>query len=244
MEHDCIDFYAESLPSFPQQGDIYPNLPLINLPPLPKLAIVRRAVSRTYDDKLPFGQIEAIREELVQAFDGQPEYIVASAQRAAGMIVTQTCDMDDTSYWLACPLLSVNGSKVDRGNLFSGRYPGLFGICPHPNGYFEESYINLGSPRPVRREALALSDRIAALSPLSQERLTDCIAVHLSRPWGFGPGEEVTQTGRYRCLKCFLSLDSTVPEITLSKGDKFPECDNCRKFRKKGQWRLLEKRKR
>jgi hypothetical protein len=244
LESDCTDFYADFLPSFPQQGDIYPNVPLINLPPSPNLVIVRRPTSHTYDDELPLGQVEAVRELLVDAFDGHPEYVVASAQRAAAVIVTQTCDLQDTSYWLACPLLSVAGSGVDRGNLFSGRYTGLFAMCPHPGGYFEESYVDLASPRPVRREALALADRIAALSPSTQERLTDSIAVHLSRPWGFGPGEEVAQTGTFRCLRCFLSIGAAVPELTLTKGERFPDCEGCLKFRKRAQWRLLVKRRR
>lgn len=243
MELDCSEFYEDSLPNFPQQGDVYPNVPLINLPPSPRLVVLRPAIGRAYVEELPFGQLEGVREDAVNAFDGHPEYIVASAHRSTAMIVTQTCDLVDTSYWLACPLLSLKGSNVDRGNLFSGRYPGLFGVCPHPSGHFEESYVDLASPRPVRREALTLKDRIAALSASSQARLTDCIGFHLSRPWGFGPGEEVTRTGTYRCLKCFQSLDSTVPEIRLSAGDKFPECDNCRTFRKKAQWRLVGRRK-
>lgn len=244
MELDCSEFYETTLPSFPQQGDIYPNVPLINLPPSSKLVILRPAISRAYVEELPFGQLEGVKEDAVNAFDGHPEYIVASAQRSMAMVVTQTCDLVDTAYWLACLLLSLEGSGVDRGNLFSGRYPNLFGVCPHPSGYFDESYVDLTNPRPVRREALALADRIAALSTPAQARLTDSIAVHLSRPWGFGPGEEVVRTGAYRCLKCFQSLDSTVPEIKLSAGDKFPECDNCRGFRKKAQWRLVEQRKR
>lgn len=244
MVLDCSQFFEEVLPDFPQQGDIYPNVPLINLPPSPRLVVLRPAVSHTYTEDLPFALLEGVSEDSVDAFDGHPEYVVASAQRSMAMIVTQTCDLVDTSYWLACPLLSLEGSDVDRGNLFSGRYPGLFGVCPHPSGYFEESYVDLAGPRPVRREALALADRIVALSIPAQARLTDSIAIHLSRPWGFGPGEEVARTGTYRCLKCFQSLDSTVPEIKLSAGDKFPECDNCRVFRKTAQWRLVERRKR
>lgn len=244
MELDSADFFEGSWPTFPQQGDIYSNVPLLDTTPWPKLVVLRLPDTHAYIPELPVGLLEGVTEDAVSAFSEGPEYVIATAQRAVAMIVTQTCDLEDTPYWLACPLYSLGDSDVDRGNLFSGRYANLFGVYAHPQGKFQESYINLANPRPVRRGAIQMTNRIAVLSSSGQEGLIDRIASNLSRPWGHGPGEPVTQTGKYRCLKCFQSTDSTVQEIPLESGGVFPECDFCRKFRKKAQWRLLERRKR
>lgn len=238
------DFYDLSNPTFLQQGDIFPDVPLISLPPSTELVVLRVPGSREYLPELFPGQIEAVREKAVDAFEGgRPEHIVVSAVRGSGILVTQTCDLDDSDYWLVSPIYVLADTGVSRGNLFAGKYANLYGLLKHPHDYLPESYIALSDLRPVRRGSIGIEDRIASLARSAQNALSEQLARSLSRRWGFAPGEFVPADGKYRCNQCNNYFGIGNPEREFRAGGRFPECENCKKVHKTTSWYLLVKHK-
>lgn len=235
------DFYDLSSPIYPQQGDIFPNVPLVSPPPSRYLIILRELDGNPW--KHQPGSLLASSEELLNAFDDAPEYIAASAERGLAAILTQTCDLTDQEQWLVCPLLALEGTDIDEGNLFADKYANFFGMPKHPLGYFETGFLDLARCFTIRRESVEQRDRIASLTARAQHALTDKISETLTRLWGYSPGEEVPQTGKYRCIRCFQFYDLENKIWEFQAGTKFGDCPDCEKIKKKAQWRLLRKHK-
>ncbi len=244
MPNQGEEFYNLSNPTFLQQGDIFPNVPLISLSPSTELVVLRVPGSREYQPELFPGQVEAVREKAVDAFEGgRPEHIAVSAERGSGILVTQTCDLDDSDYWLVSPIYELADTEVSRGNLFAGKYAKLYGLLKHPDDYLPESYIDLSDLRPVRRGSIGIEDRIASLARSAQNALSEQLGRSLSRPWGFAPGEFVPARGKYRCNQCNKYFGIRNPEQEFRAGGKFPECENCKKVHKTASWYPLVKHK-
>lgn len=230
---DEDDFYDLSSPLYLQQGDIFPNLPLISPPQGRYLAVLRDTNGRPWEPNP--GPLEAFDERLINAFDATPEYIAVSAERGLAALLTQTCDLGDHEQWLICPLLMLEGSGISEGNLFAGKYTNLFGMRKHP-AHFDGGYLDLTRCFPIRRDTVELKDRIASLTLSAQHALNDKLSETLTRVWGFSVGEPVPATGKYRCVRCFSFLD-------FKSGDTFIDCADCQKIGKHAQWRLLRKHK-
>jgi hypothetical protein len=231
-------FYDLSSPAFRQQGDIFPNVPLISPPPSPNLLILRNTDGTPWNPQP--GPLVASSEQLLNAFDGGPEHIAASAERGLGIVLTQTCDLDQ-DLWLAGQLRGLDGTNIDRGNLMAGKYANLFGLPAHPLDHFGDAYVDLTRVFSVARECFPHKDRIASLTLSAQISLTEKISQSLTRPWGYAPGDAVLVSGHYRCLRCFMFDGLNNDVIALSVGQRFPECADCTKIKKRAQWRLLLK---
>lgn len=235
------DFYDLSSPTYPQQGDIFPNVPLISPPPSPYLIILRETDGSPW--KPTPGVLQASAEQLVKAFDDEPEYVAVSAERGLAAILTQTCDLVDQEQWLVCPLLTLEGTRIDKGNLFAGKYANLFGMPKHPLDYFDVGCLDLAKCFVIRRESVQQRDRIASLAPRAQHALNDKLSETLTRMWGYEPGEVIPQTGKYRCVRCFNFYGLKNEVVEFQAGEKFPDCPDCVKIDKRAQWRLLRKHK-
>jgi hypothetical protein len=235
------DFYDLSSPIYPQQGDIFPNVPLINPPPSPHLIILRNMDGSPWNPHP--GVLQASTEQLVNAFDGVPEFVAASAERGLAAILTQTCDLVDQEQWLVCPLLQITNTEIDKGNLFAGKYTNLFGMPRHPSGYFEVGCLDLAKCFTIRRESVQQKDRIASLTLSAQHGLVDKLSETLTRIWGHAPGEQVPQAGKYRCIRCFQFFGLNNEVMDFQAGQRFPDCLDCVKIKKQAQWRLLRKHK-
>ena len=178
----------------------------------------------------------------MNAFDGSPEYVAISADRGLATILTQTCDLVDQEQWLICPLLMIEGTGINEGNLFAGKYANLFGMRKHPR-HFDAGYLDLGRCFPIRRDTVELKDRIASLTLSAQHALNDKLSETLTRVWGFGPRESVPATGKYRCVRCSNFFDVKNDIADFKEGSPFPDCPDCQKINKRAQWRLLRKHK-
>lgn len=240
-DNEVVNFYDLSSPVYPQQGDIFPNVPLISPPPSPHLIILREPDGSPWAPRE--GLLLASSEKLLNAFDGIPEYIAATAERGLAAILTQTCDLADPEQlqWLVCPLRELEGSKKDEGNLLAGKCANLFALPKHPLGYFDAGFLDLALCFVIRRESVVEKDRTASLGESALHALNDKISETFTRPWGYAPGERVLKTGRYRCLRCFqfYGLENVVREFEV--GTTFGECVDCQKIKKRAQWRLLRK---
>ncbi|HEV1994738.1 MAG TPA: hypothetical protein VGR03_10435 [Candidatus Acidoferrum sp.] len=238
MSNPGEDFYDLTSPPYPQQGDIFPNVPLISPPPGPHLVILRETDGKPWTPKP--GLLQASAEQLVNAFDDVPEYIAVSAERGLAAILTQTCDLDQ-GQWLVCPLITIEGTNIDEGNLLAGKYASLLGMPRHPRGYFETGCLFLPQCFSIRRESVQQKDRVASLTLSAQHALSDKLSETLTRVWGFSPGEIVLQTGKYRCVRCFQFYDVKNEVVEFQAGQKFGDCPDCLKIKKRAQWRPLRK---
>lgn len=241
MTDTAGDFYDLSSPPYPQQGDIFPNVPLISPPAGPHLVILRETDGRPWTPHA--GPLLATSEDLINAFDEGPEYVAVTAERGLAAIVTQTCDLVDQEQWLVSPLRAIEGSGVDAGNLFAGKIPVLFAMPKHPLGYFDNGYLDLATCFTISRHSIQQKDRVASLTADAQHALTDKLSETLTRLWGYAPGDFVLITGKYKCIRCFQFYGLANLAQDLQAGDQFPECPDCVKIKKKGQWRLLRKHK-
>jgi hypothetical protein len=232
-------FYDLSSPDFPQQGDIFPNIPMVSPPPSSSLIILRDLNGGPWDPRP--GPLLASSEDLLNAFDAAPEYVAASAERGLAMILTQTCDLVDEGWWLAGHVRDIADAGIDAGNLFAGKYSNLFGLPKHPLGHFEAGVVELTRPFPVPNQCFQQKDRVASLTLGAQHALSDKISESLTRPWGYAPGDSIPKSGRYRCLRCFLFDGLKNEVVALLAGEKFPECQDCQKIKKRAQWRPLRK---
>ena len=238
-------FYLSELPTSLQQGDIVNGVPLILVPPLDSLVIVRST-----HHKLPFdqnhlvpGQAELVDERVLNdAFERGTEYSVTSVLRGLAMLVTPTCDLqsadDSGGVWTVWPLRPVEGSGLDEGNLNAGKYVNLYRLPGHD--YFDGSFIDMTDLRPVRPKHFPLKNRVASTSREAQDDMLQKFHRSLGRTWGYAEGEVVDplskhETGKFRCARCNL-FDVPTSERVLTPGLPAPECENCKKIGKTAQW--------
>ncbi len=241
-------FYLQELPTGLQQGDIISGTPLILLPPLDSLVIVRSSHHRLPLDHLVPGEAELVDERVLNdAFERGTEYSVMSVLRGLAMVITATCDLDAAKdsggVWTVWPIRPIDGSGLDQGNLNAGKYTNLYRLPDHD--YFDGAFIDVTDLRPVRPEQCPLKNRIASISRLAQDDLFQKFHRSLGRIWGYAEGEIVDplgkyETGKFRCARCTL-FDVTVSEKTLQPGLPAPECENCKKIGRSAQWYPLTK---
>ena len=240
---DDEEFYDPSCPPYPQQGDIFPAVPLLTLPASNELVLLRNIDNRAYLPALQPGPCLAVRERVINdAFEPGPEYVVVSGQRGMGVVLTQTCDLIQSEYWLVSPAREVEGTEVDRQNLFAGKYATLFGLPPHPKGYFQESYVDLSDLHRVHKQSVPLGDRVGCLTRSVQNSLSEKLARSMSRRWGYEPDEPVPITGWYKCNRCNDYYVENQPQKFV-EGESFPRCPNCDKIHKTASWYPLLKHK-
>jgi len=237
------DFYAIPGPTYLQQADVFDDVPLFDLPTLNQLVLLRELDTLARVDELRPGSFAVVDENDAYKpfYQGAREYVVMSAARGAALLITQTCNIDHADELLVSPLLALEGTRIDRGNLFAGKYASLFGLRAHPDGLYDESYIDLRILKAVHKEQLDIEDRVASLQPVRQFAFMGQIATAIARDWGNAAGEEVEEDGKYRCLRCNRWHDiGENPVIELRKGQLFPRCERCAALNgKSAQWQLL-----
>lgn len=241
------EFYLGDVPTHLQQGDICAGVPLILFPASDELILIRSRHYRQQIDHLEAGEIEIVRERAVaDAFDAGSEYIAVAAERIWAMLMTPTCDLEDLQVWSVWPLYGVNGADGQvRRALAAPSHPTLLRLPD--NDRFPSSYIDVTDFRSIGREHFPLKNRVASVTREAQGELTERFLKASGRPWGYGPGEKVEalakyETGKFRCARCNL-YEVVVPEITLTRNDLFPVCENCKKINKTAQWYPLTKHK-
>ena len=226
-------FYDPDPPSYLQQGDIIAGVPVLLTPPSDELLLLRMPETLARPDDLAPGRIEAVREMLVGDAFEQAEYVGVAAVRGVAMLMTQTCDLNKTNEYLVCPLEEFAGSGIDNGNLRAGKLQTLFHVPG--TDYYGDSYIDFTTLRLASSEAVALKNRVRALTREAQLDLAIRFARALGRDWGHAPGDIIPKTGKYRCILC-VKYDVQLAEIEVEAGEPFPDCPNCKRERKRAQW--------
>lgn len=232
-------FYLENLPTALQQGDIAVDVPLLLLPPLESLVLVRSAHHRLPLDHLEPGDAVLVDEQgLTDRFERGTEYAAVSVHRAHAMLVTPTCDLQANEVWAVWPLRPIADSGLDEGNLSAGKFTNLFRLPDHE--HFDGAFIDLTDIRSVSPQHFMLKNRIASLTRDGQDEIFQRFHRSMGRIWGYRDDEVVDalgkyETGKFRCGQCNL-YDIEVPVVDLKPGMKAPECPNCKKIKRRPQW--------
>ena len=219
-------FYLEELPVNLQQGDIADGVPLILLPSLNSLVLVRKPHHRFPIAHLEPGEAVLVDElALNDAFDRGSEYAVVSVLRGLAMLVTPTCDLNqDAGVWMVWPIRPIEGSGVDEGNLNAGKFSNLYRLPDHK--YFDSAFVDLTDVRAVRPQQFPLKARIASTSREAQDELLQKFHRAMGRIWGYAAGEKIDplakyETGNFRCAQC-NRYDIKVSEAPLKPGSDAP----------------------
>lgn len=237
-------FYLEHLPTALQQGDIAVNVPLVLLPRLEHLVLVRSAHHALPLEHLEPGEVLLVDEVgKTDAFERGTEYVAVSASRGHAMLVTPTCDLDNNEVWAVWPLRPIEGCGLDLGNLRAGKFANLFLLPDHK--YFDPAFIDVTDIRPVSPEHFPLKNRIASLTREGEDEVLQRFHRALGRTWGYAEGETIEPLGkheveRFRCARCNMN-DIEVPIVELKPGMKAPECTSCKKLGRAAQWYPLTK---
>jgi hypothetical protein len=238
-------FYLQDLPTRLQQGDIADGVPLILVPPLNSLVLIRQQHHRLPIEHLEPGETLLVDERAVNdAFELGSEYAAVSVIRALAILATPTCDLDQPDgVWMVWPIRPIEGSGVDEGNLNAGKIANLYRVPDHE--YFDSAFIDLTDIRPVRPQQLPLKNRIASTTREAQNEILQRFHSAMGRIWGYAEGEIIEalskyETGTFRCAQC-NRYDIEVSQKSLKAGSQAPECPNCKKIGKSAQWYPLTK---
>jgi len=157
--------------------------------------------------------------------------------------MTPTCDLEKRDVWLFSPLKEVPEERADE--IFSGRAVSLFPIYEIPEAGLPKLVVDVGDLRPVHRQAVAQDLRLKSMSPDAYNALGEMVVRAQARTWGYAPGELVPEDGHYRCAQDnkHFDLRAEAKPVELKKGEKFPECPNCKWSHKTPQWYRLTKLK-
>jgi hypothetical protein len=206
--------------------------------------VLRQVGDKAY--QYPLRQNETVQllpEKLVpNAFDdGRPEFVALVIQRLPAVLMTPTCDLDKRDVWLFSPLKEIPEGKAEE--IFLGKAVSLFPLYEIQEAGLPKSVVDVGDLRPVHKNAVAQDLRLKSMSPDAYNALGEMIVRAQARTWGYAPGELAPDDGYYRCAldNKYHDLRSEPLLLELKKGDKFPDCPNCKWSHKTPQWYRLTK---
>ncbi len=222
------------------QGDIVRDVPITFLPDkISKWFILRPgANSKKHVDDVLRGEIckwfEATPEgQLKDVWQhGQKEELVAAkAFRVNAIILTQTCDLENRSYYQVAPVFPETKQKESalaklRENDINHAFY-LPAIAPHIE---EDSYADLSHTCVVPKAYFPKNDVMpmlsARLTNFARTALQVQIATYFGRPFGFSKKDKATVTGEYSCVACFFRFGEAV-KAKFQAGANFTPCAKC-----------------
>jgi hypothetical protein len=223
------------------QGDVVRNVPVLFLPDnISKWLLLRPDPRSTkyHVDEVLGGQIcrwlEAFTEaHLSDAWQhGKREELVAAKARLMDVVIlTQSCDIVQRSYYQIAPLYPESVQKDTaiprlRENQLNYTFF-LPALAPHIP---ENSYADLSQttfiPKayfPKNKVAEILSAR---LTEDARTLLQEQVAYYFGRPFGFGERDRAKKTAEYACVSCFYkTAASTKKNFDLDQ--HFTKCEVC-----------------
>ena len=230
-EYDLTSFY---------QGDIVRDVPIIFLPDkISKWFILRPGHnSKKHVDDILKGDIckwfESSPEgQLKDAWQhGKKEELVAAkAFRMDAIILTQTCDLENRSYYQVAPVYPETAQKASalevlRNNGLNAAFY-LPALAPH---IVENSYADLSHTCVIPKAYFPKSDVVqrlsARLTDYARTELQAHVATYFGRPFGFSARDRVLKTAEYSCVSCFYRAGVAV-KAQFQAGTHFTPCGTC-----------------
>jgi hypothetical protein len=230
-DYDLTSFY---------QGDIVRDVPIIFLPDkISKWFVLRPgATSKKHVDDVLRGEIckwleSAPEGQLKDAWQyGQKEELVAAkAFRVDAIILTQTCDIVNRSYYQVAPVYPETRQKetslpaLRENEINSAFY--LPALAPH---IVENSYANLSHtcviPKAYFPKNAVVQMLSGRLTNYARTALQAHIAGYFGRPFGFNARDRATITAAYSCVSCFYRA-GVLTKLEFQAGANFTACAAC-----------------
>jgi hypothetical protein len=231
-EPDLTSFY---------QGDIVRDVPIIFLPDkISKWFILRPggADSKKHVDDLLRGEIckwfQSFPEGTLKdawTYGQREEYVAAKAFLVNVIILTQTCDIENRSYYQIAPVYPESKQKASalehlRQNGLNYAFY-LPAVAPHIS---ENSYADLAHTCVIPKSFFprdSVGMRLAArLTDSARASLQEQIANYFGRPFGFGPRDRARIAAEYACVSCFYKTGDSVRR-RFEASSNFTPCEKC-----------------
>lgn len=241
MPISAKDWYASELDltAF-YQGDIIRDVPIIFLPDkISKWFILRpNTNSKKHVDDVLRGEIckwfEATPEgqlKDVWQYGEKEEFVAARAFRMNAIILTQTCDLENRSYYQVAPIYPETKQKNSalaplRENQINSAFY-LPAIAPHlvENSYADLSHTCL-MPKAYFPKNAVMPMLSVRLTNFARTALQSQIASYFGRPFGFSARDRAGATAEYSCVACFFR-SGQVSKAEFQNGAHFTPCPNC-----------------
>lgn len=222
------------------QGDVIRDVPIVFLPDkISKWFILRPSPnSKKQVDDVLRGEIckwfEAMPEGQLKdawTYGQKEEYVAAKAVRVNAIILTQTCDIENRSYYQVAPVYPETRQKesalapLRENEIGSAFY--LPAVAPH---IVENSYADLSHtcivPKAYFPKNSVMQMLSARLSRLATAELQEHVAHYFGRPFGFNTRDRATISGEYTCVSCFY-LFGVCTKAVFQTGANFTTCERC-----------------
>jgi len=220
------------------QGDVIKDVPVIFLPDKISQWLLLRPDPRgkkVLDDILG-GEICAWFEAFPEGslrdkwqHGDRQEFVAAKAKLTSVMIVTQSCDLGNRSYYQIAPIYG-EGNQKKLDDLRENNLNYTFFLPAFSPGIAENSYADLSQitmvpkryfPKNTVREKLAARLSILAITALQEQ-----VANYFGRPFGFSMRDTIKESGDYSCIGCFYSRGVRTVKVFQSAA-KFTRCEVC-----------------
>jgi len=222
------------------QGDVVRDVPIIFLPEKISKWFILRPDSRgkKHVDDVLRGEIcpwfQSFPEGQVPdawKYGKKEEFVAAKAFIVNAIILTQTCDLENRSYYQVAPIYPETTQKptaldgLRKNELHYTFY--LPAVAPYitENSYAELAHTCVVPKAYFPRDSVA--QRLASrLTNNARTALQEQIAYYFGRPFGFGARDRARVTAEYACVSCFYSSGQAV-RVTFQASSPFEPCPKC-----------------
>jgi hypothetical protein len=222
------------------QGDIIRDVPVLFLPDkISKWFLLRPG------PKSPKLVDDILKGEICKWLESTPEgqlkdrwqhgdkseLVAAMAQLNDVIILTQTCDIQNRSFYQIAPVFPE--SKLKQSALQHLRENDLqyaFYLPAVPPYVKENSYADLSYscavPKAYFPKDLVQARLAARLTNIARIELQSQLLNYFGRPFGFGARDRAITKGEYGCVACFFRFGKSV-KLTFEAGANFGPCPEC-----------------
>jgi hypothetical protein len=218
------------------QGDVLDDIPLIFIPPkISKWIILRPNLKGALTDvdvilggKIPKWFTANTEGSVKDAWTlgDKEEYVAAKAKKMRVMIVTQTCDLVQRSFYQVAPVFpSTTLTDADKENLKLHNFNYMFYV-PAQGEIKEDSFADLSQITDVPKTYFKANKVLARLSASTTLEFQMQVAEFYGRPFGFNVRDRSPHTAEFACVRCFYE-QFRLQKKPVIQGERFPQCDAC-----------------
>ena len=234
MTIDAADWYDPNPdPSGFFQGDILERVPVIFMPPAGsgKWVLLRPSFPVTLEQALAGNTPKSFRPFVAgtapEEWKTPEELVLGKATKRTIMVITQTCDLERRNFVQVVPVYGVRTLSASKQvSVEKNEVNYLFYLPAVEPGIGEKSFADLSQITSVHSSYIKEAKLAKRLSNEARARLQMHLANFHGRPFGFSAKDEVSQSGKYLCLRCFLTA-AVVEKKELSDGAPFGDCSKC-----------------
>lgn len=209
------------------QGDIIYEVPMVLMPPSGKEWLLLRpnkpgTIQQVKKGRfLPTAFAPRAESQASDPWSDGTELVLAKATKLPVAILTQTCDLDQRTFFQCAPIYLIPGAKTpEEVNESYHQFP-LPGDAELAASYIELSQVCSVHASYARRARL-----VKRLSGYARTALQAKLAKFYGRPFGFTTKDGVPQQSEYLCLRC-LHISGAAVRRSFSPGSNFSACPSC-----------------